>query len=96
MQTSTIISVITLLGVLIAILTNVTSLIGKRESKAASDARVEVKLDNIYTKVDSIDKRQYSQECTLQTHGERITVVEQSTKQAHLRVDRIEKENNKD
>lgn len=93
MQTTEIISLITLLGVLIAILTNVTSLIGKRESKAASEARVEVKLDNIYSKVDSIDKRQYSQECTIQTHGERITAVEQSAKQAHLRMDRIEKEN---
>jgi outer membrane murein-binding lipoprotein Lpp len=89
-DTSTIISLITLGAVIIGAVVNVSSLVGKRESKAASDARLEVKLDNIFTKVDSIEKKQTSIESTINAHGERIRAVEESTKSAHHRIDGLE------
>lgn len=89
MSQSEIISLITLGAVLIGAIVNISSMIGKRESKAAADARVEVKLDNIYNKVDSIEKKQSSIESTLRDHGERITAVEQSARSAHHRIDEL-------
>jgi cell division protein FtsX len=72
----TIISICTLFGVLVGIVVNVSSIVGKRESKAAADARIEVKLDNIYSKVDDIQKRQSASEIALQQHEVRITKLE--------------------
>jgi hypothetical protein len=87
----TIISICTLFGVLVGIVVNVSSIVGKRESKAAADARIEVKLDNIYTKVDDIQKRQFASETTLQQHEARITRAEESLKTAHKRIDNFER-----
>jgi len=90
METSSVISLITLGAVILAAVVNVSSLVGKRESKAASDARMEVKLDNIYLKVDGMEKKMFNIDSILQQHGERITKVEESTKSAHHRIDKIE------
>lgn len=90
METSSVISLITLGAVIIGAVVNVSGLIGKRESKAASDARMEVKLDNIYLKVDGMEKKVFNIDSILQQHGERITKVEESTKSAHHRIDKIE------
>lgn len=86
-----IVSYITLGAVIIGAIVNITGLIGRRESKAAADARMEVKLDNIFSKVDSIEKKQDGIEATLTAHGERIKAVEESTKSAHHRIDEIKR-----
>lgn len=91
MEFQTIISLITLGAVIIGAVVNVSGLVGKREAKAASDARMEVKLDNIYSKVDNIEKRQTTTETLLQAHENRITKVEESTKSAHHRIDELKK-----
>jgi len=85
------ISLITLGCVVIAAIVNITSLIGKRETKAAADARLEAKLDIYLQKTEKIEARQGSIESTVHKHGERITAVEQSAKSAHKRLNRIEK-----
>lgn len=86
-----IISLVTLGAVIIGAVVNVSSLVGKREARAAADARMEVKLDNIYSKVDNIEKRQTTTETLLQAHENRITKVEESAKQAHKRIDELKK-----
>lgn len=91
MTNAEIVSLITLGAVVLGAVVNVSGLIGKRESKAASDARLEVKLDNIYLKVDCIEKKQNNIDAVLQQHGYRITKVEESTKSAHHRIDEIKK-----
>ena len=90
MSEAVIVSYITLGAVIIGAVVNVTGLIGKRESKAAADARMEVKLDNIYSKVESIEKKQTTIETTLNTHENRITKVEERAKSAHHRIDGLE------
>jgi hypothetical protein len=87
LDASTIISLITLGAVIIGAVVNVSSLVGKRELKAASDARMEVKLDNIYSKVDNIEKKQTTFEGALNSHNDRLIKVEESTK----KIDSIEK-----
>lgn len=87
-----VIQLITLGCVIIAAIMNLTNLVSKATSKAASDARIEVKLDSIYTKVDGIEKKQDTVEKTLQLHGERLTAVEERAKSAHHRIDEIRKE----
>lgn len=91
MTANEIMSAITLGAVVIGAVVNLTSLVGKREAKAAAEARLEAKLDTIYNKVDNIEKKQNNIEYTLQQHAERITIVEQSAKSAHHRIDAIEK-----
>jgi len=86
-----IVQYITLGAVIIGAIVNISGIVGKRESRAAADARVEVKLDNIYSKVESIERRQTSFETTLQQHENRIIKVEESTKSAHHRIDEIVK-----
>jgi hypothetical protein len=85
-----IVSLVTLGGVIVGVVVNISGMVSKREQKAAADARIEVKLDNIYLKVDCIEKRQSSTEVQLQQHDVRITKVEESTKSAHHRIDEID------
>lgn len=86
-----IVQYITLGAVVIGAIVNISGIVGKRESRAAADARLEVKLDNIYNKVESIERRQTSFEATLQQHESRIIKVEESTKSAHHRIDELVK-----
>lgn len=89
MDVTTIISIITLISVVIGVIVNVSTLVGRSESKAATNAENRVMLNNIYNKVDGIEKRQVTIETTLQQHGERITKVEESAKSAHHRIDEL-------
>lgn len=89
MDMSTIISLITLGAVIIGAVVNISGLVGKREAKAAADARIEVKLDNIYTEVRGIKEEQSGIKSTLTDHEKRITKVEESTKSAHHRIDEL-------
>jgi hypothetical protein len=82
-----IVQIITLACVLIAAVVNIVTLVSKSEAKAAANAKTEVMLQNIYTKVDSIDRKTITIEGTLHQHGERITAVEASAKSAHHRID---------
>lgn len=91
MAASDIISIITLACVLIAAIANLSGLMGKRESRAAAEARMEVKLDNIYNKVDAIEKRQAAIESTLHQHEGRIIKIEESARVVHSRIDDLTK-----
>jgi hypothetical protein len=90
MNYSIIISLVTLGAVILGALVNFSNLVGKRESKAAADARVEVKLDTIYIEVKDIRDSQKDNAKTLIEHGERIKAVEESAKSAHHRIDRLD------
>jgi hypothetical protein len=54
------------------------------------DTKIDVKLDNIAKNVDEIrlDNKDFTK--TVNALGERVTAVEQSTKQAHKRIDSLE------
>jgi outer membrane murein-binding lipoprotein Lpp len=87
MNASEIISLITLGAVVLGAIVNISSMVGKAETKAASNARIETKLDNVYTEVKGMKDEQNTIKTTIQQHGERISAVEQSTKAAHHRID---------
>lgn len=89
MDLTIIISIITLISVIVGVIVNISTLVGRSESKAATNAENRVMLNNIYNKVDGIEKRQITIETTLQQHGERITKVEESAKSAHHRIDEL-------
>lgn len=89
MDLTIIISIITLISVIVGVIVNISTLVGRSESKAAINAENRVMLNNIYNKVDGIEKRQVTIETTLQQHGERITKVEESAKSAHHRIDEL-------
>jgi len=77
MEWNDVISVLTLASVVIGILLNITNMTDKKARQAASEARIEVKLDNIYSKVDGIEKKQSSFEAMLQDHERRLTRAEE-------------------
>ncbi len=91
MDVTIVIQIATLISVVIAVVVNISTLMNRSESKAASNAENRVMLNNIYTKVEGIEKRQITIETTLQQHGERITKVEESTKSAHHRIDEMKR-----
>jgi septal ring factor EnvC (AmiA/AmiB activator) len=86
-----VVSLVTLAGVLIGIVVNVSNMVNKRESKAAAEARIEVKLDNIYSEIRGVKDEQSGIKNTLNDHEKRITKVEESTKSAHHRLDRFDR-----
>jgi len=75
------ISLITAAGVLVALISNIIALREKGHERAGTDA--EIHLDIKYIK-EQVDK--------LNGLPERIVKVEESTKQAHKRIDRIEEQ----
>ncbi|PDY73562.1 hypothetical protein [Bacillus cereus] len=89
------------IGVLIAI---ASALIGyfsyslNRSKEIKSDgqqgAEMKAKLEYISKGVDDIRKDQKASERQMVSFGERITRVEESSKQAHKRLDNLEKEAN--
>jgi len=56
------------------------------------DAQIKARLDYISKGVDDIRIDQKASEKLLSAHGERITRLEESTKQAHKRIDNLDKE----
>ena len=60
------------------------------DDKIRHDTKIDVKLDNIAKNVDEIrlDNKDFTK--TVNALGERVTAVEQSTKQAHKRIDSLE------
>lgn len=90
MGTNELISIITLAAVIIGAIVNFTSLINRSETKAAVNAEIKVKLDNIAATMNVMATKQNSVDDTLKDHGERITRVEEKAKSAHHRLDGIE------
>lgn len=60
------------------------------DNQIRHDTKIDVKLDNIAKNVDEIrlDNKDFTK--TVNALGERVTAVEQSTKQAHKRIDSLE------
>jgi peptidoglycan hydrolase CwlO-like protein len=90
METNILISAVTLGAVIIGAIVNVTSLMNKRESKAAANGRLEEKLDNIYVEVKDIRDSQKDNVKMLTDHEKRIAKTEEMAKSAHHRIDRLE------
>lgn len=63
------------------------------EQRASEDAIQKVDIEYIKRGVDDIRDKQRSQDRTIEKLSERVTRVEESTKQAHKRLDRIDDEN---
>ncbi|MEH7122127.1 hypothetical protein V7127_02660 [Bacillus sp. JJ1773] len=59
------------------------------------DAKIQAQLDYIGKGVDDIRIDLKANERQMVAHGERITRLEESAKQAHKRIDTLEKENDK-
>lgn len=84
------------IGILIAIVGCFIGLAGwlsGRDKKISNDAEwrggVNAKLDNISTGVSGVCAEIKTVQCTLGDHGERLSAVEASAKQAHHRIDEI-------
>jgi len=73
------ISLVTAAGVLVALISNVIALREKGHNRAGEDAEMRSDIKHIKDQVDKLDDL-----------PERIVKVEESTKQAHKRIDRIE------
>ena len=85
-------------GVLIAIVGCFVGLAGwlsGRDKKIANDSEwkggVNSKLDSIQTGINGVCTDVKTIESCMTKHGERLSAVEASAKQAHHRIDRIEK-----
>ncbi|MFS0820750.1 hypothetical protein [Bacillus sp. 1P02SD] len=85
------------IGVLIAVVSVVFSILGytlnkSKETKSESrqDAKIQAQLDYIGKGVDDIRIDLKANEKQLVHLGERVTRVEESSKQAHKRLDKIE------
>lgn len=66
------------------------------EKRAAEISQINTKLDFINTTTQESKERLYSLVERIDEHGERITKVEESCKQAHHRIDTLEKRVNKE
>lgn len=78
------------IGCIIGILTFGKNAKKDNNEKVKHETRMDVKLDNIAKNVDEIrlDNKDFTK--TVSSLGERVTAVEQSTKQAHKRIDNLE------
>jgi len=75
------VTLITTFGILVALVSNLRSMREKGQSQAAGDAELRSDVKHIREKVDKMDD----------IPG-RMVKVEESTKQAHKRIDRVERE----
>ncbi|MEH7342773.1 hypothetical protein V7122_02615 [Bacillus sp. JJ1532] len=85
----------TLLGAVIGILTFSRNRDKDVRTDASESAVIKTKLDNINAGVESIRIDIKANEKQTLALSERVTRVEESSKQAHKRLDKIEKENDK-
>ena len=75
------VTLITTFGILVALVSNLRSMREKGQSQAAGDAELRSDVKHIREKIDKMDD----------IPG-RMVKVEESTKQAHKRIDRVERE----
>lgn len=85
--------VVTMLGVIFAMLCNAVALLrnGRKDvhDASASNAEMQAKLTHIAAGVDDIRLEQRGMRAEVSELATRITRVEESTKQAHKRLDRL-------
>lgn len=60
------------------------------DNRGRETGAIITKIDNVEKKVDGLITAQTAQTTTCRSHGERVAVVEQSTRSAHHRIDAIE------
>lgn len=78
-------------GLLISFLTYQFNRQKESKTDTQQDAQIKAQLDYIGKGVDDIRIDLKANERQMVTHGERITRLEESAKQAHKRIDNIEK-----
>ncbi|MDQ0228403.1 type II secretion system protein [Metabacillus niabensis] len=81
---------VSIIGVLLAILTFTLNRDKTVKSEASRNAVIETKLDNISQGVESIRIDNRASEQRVRDLSERVVKVEESTKQAHKRLDNFE------
>lgn len=86
---ATLMTAITLGAVILGAVVNIVGLVGKRESHAASEAKKDVKLDHIISKIDNIERCQGSFDKLIQLHENRIGLVERDIKHLGNKVDEL-------
>jgi hypothetical protein len=79
-------------GLLLSYLTYQFNKVKETKSESRQDAKIQAQLDYIGKGVDDIRIDLKANERQMVALGERVTRVEESTKQAHKRLDTVEKE----
>lgn len=89
-------AVLGIIGTVIGCFIGLAGFLAGRDKKIAGDAEwrgtVNAKLDNINTGVLGVCSEVKAIQVTLAEHGERLSCVEASAKQAHHRLDEIKRE----
>lgn len=80
----------TITGGVIGILVYKRTITQDKTEKIKHDTKIDVKLDNIATNVNEIRLENKDFSKSINALGERVTAVEQSTKQAHKRINSLE------
>jgi len=83
-------SLIAVCGLLLSYLTYQFNKQKENKTDTQQDARIQAQLDYISKGVDDIRIDQKASEKQMAAHGERITRLEESAKQAHKRLDAME------
>lgn len=88
---------ISLLIAVVGCFVGLAGVLAGRDKKISNDGEwrgsVDTKLDQITVNTSGVAARVDLQDNKLQEHGERITAVEESAKQAHLRINELKRGN---
>lgn len=79
------VALIAALGVIVALISNVAVMLGRGQSKASEDGEIRADIKHIKEAVEKLEER-------FNAYPERLKAVEESAKQAHKRIDRIERQ----
>ncbi len=84
------VAIVSSLGVILAIVVSITTLVSKSKEKSASDAELRVDIKYIRKNVDSTNKLVKSLDEKIGGIDTRLARVEESVKSAHKRIDTME------
>lgn len=84
------VAIVSSLGMILAIVVSITTLVSKSKEKSASDAELRVDIKYIRENVDSTNKLVKSLDEKIGGIDTRLARVEESTKSAHKRIDIME------
>ena len=84
------VAIVSSLGMILAIVVSITTLVSKSKEKSASDAELRVDIKYIRENVDSTNKLVKSLDEKIGGIDTRLARVEESAKSAHKRIDNIE------
>lgn len=83
---------IALISALVALLSLLVTLLRGIRSEAREDGKTAEVLRQVNTQLENISKQEAANSARIETIVERVVIVEQSTKQAHFRIDELRDE----